>query len=692
MFLHFPGYAQCNNFADLTNCCNNHRESLENFWPNEDRSCRDSCESITNLANSNQGPDMGSNGALSIVNGCIQKAGEKQQCMKECEPYVTGTTEGCTNSRNAMKEQCQTVCENNTAVKQAWVDRDIGGTGEDFTYYYEIEKVLDRSDCLEEAKRKFVESYTKQCVKKIQEIQGRKKGNTTLLCEKGATKEEPKCTEYCKKRAESGYAGTKGFEKDKMVEWQQGSLDHLGYINSGDIHRYRSVTRRDIDRLTEYTLDEDRTLGLKVHIDPSTAVITSAGTSAGLSWLCTEGTSCEREIANALNKAAKTCSELQKEANECCEQPEQCVGGGLAHALDGLGKLNVAVAGMKGMKEQCEAIQQTHGMYGGMQGLMASRCTKTANACVSECSQAIGQFAEVYKKHCGHDPRNKATWVDGEYTCDKKVFEKYQKEYRSNNADAGVNVSRVPDQCKIVKKEANRRIQDMSTNMATGLLASMEECDRVAKENGWDPVSPDTPTPNNPTNPLAPPPGIGDPPVEVGGGGDEEEESNKFVPPTDGPSGPQAANPFDTEPELGEQMPGVGEGVKGGMAGMLGGSGSGGGLGGIGSGGGGDSGGGGFGGAPGKGKKRKILLGYKGGKFGGYGGGSNSESTREGRRGFRGKKEGRKAASLDLKKLFPKGKQLNHKIGKYGSPHDDIFQRLSDRIQWMCKTDKINCN
>ena len=155
------------------------------------------------------------------------------------------------------------------------------------------------------------------------------------------------------------------------------------------------------------------------------------------------------------------------------------------------------------------------------------------------------------------------------------------------------------------------------------------------------------------------------------------------------------ANPFDVQPDMEDGEPGLDSSGPSGFGGLVtaGGGGSGGGGGGLGGGGGGGDG----DDAPndgGSAKARKILQGYQGGKFTGYGGGgsNNNAGGRKGR-GWKSKKDKKKKrgmASLDLKKLFPKEKR-NKKIGKFGSPHDDIFKRVSDRFQYMCRTKKIDC-
>ncbi len=34
-------------------------------------------------------------------------------------------------------------------------------------------------------------------------------------------------------------------------------------------------------------------------------------------------------------------------------------------------------------------------------------------------------------------------------------------------------------------------------------------------------------------------------------------------------------------------------------------------------------------------------------------------------------------------------RSLNTKVSSFGSPHDDIFKRISNRIELLCRTDRI---
>ena len=694
---------------DLAGCCNKKLQEFGTFWPSNNCECTKVTDNLKRI-NDNCVTTLGKYAGVGEITLCIQskqgdlfnkqiepcikKAEEEvksaiKSCKDRCYSYIDITTIGCPKAQPNVKSSvnCQNICSSNVVIeeiKSMFVYEQELSTS--VKVHKQIEKnISNRNECIGESKKEFIKVYTAQCVDYMNRAQKAKGEQAILLCEKNATKTDNGCENYCKEMLSKFY-GT-GLNSDEISRLYTADNDELGSGSGFKLSAYGALVNGYRTGLN-MTLKEK----LKEYIT-SAGVITTLGEKEGLHWLlfCKGDDPCAGEIETALNEAVETCAEVKKEASDCCHKPEQCVGGGLARALDGLGKLNVAVSGMRGIKAQCEAVQQTHGMYGGMQGMMASQCTSKTNTCVSECSDKINKFAKVFKKYCNHDPRTKGVHNEN-HTCEKKeVFDKYQTAYRKSDSEKGITVSKVVEECKTTGKEANRRINDMNTNLATGLLAAMQECEEMVKENGEMETPPPSTPPPVASQGRAQGPGLPELEVDLGGGGSEEEQKKKALGSPDDLSVQQAANPFDTEPEMGDPVPKMGEGVKSGLGGVLGGSSGGGGLGGLGSGGGGGSGGG-YKAAPSKGKKRKILLGFKGGKFAGYGGGGSDAQERSGRRSFRGKKEKRKTASLDLKKLLPKGKQLNHKIGKFGSPHDDIFQRLSDRFQWMCKTKKIPCN
>ena len=686
-------------------CCLEKQREFGRYWPTDDK-CN--CSRIRHLVMNNGPSSLESQGAVNIVSVCVEEAEEaeeargagieraaaddekaaedKKKCITFCERYAAATSQGCPGHSESLVNKCDSICneqdvfENFLVEGEPEYDGGVMDSGDELFIRIKIENKWSgiRTQCIAEAKEAFVDAYAEKCEEKIEEVA--EEHEKTILCAEDATKQNTECKEYCKSEAEELY-NNEDITSESIAKVHMGVPPDANDENKRRV--YQSLIGADMGSVVQREIAQLEIIGNENKlVDP-------------LHWWpsCVKGKgqACESNLYRALEEAQDICSDLQNEARECCHEPEQCVGGGLAQTLDSLGKLNVAIAGMKGQKAQCEAVQQTFGMYGGMQGAMAARCMNKASACSRGCNAEVEKVAEAFGKACNHDPRTKANWEEDMHSCDKKLFDHYIKNYKGLTNTERISIGEVSDECKTTGKEANRRIQDMSTHLGTSLLAGMKECGMEPEE--WKPTPPPEGCPPNcppppptcpPVCPMPPPP---PPPIETtGGGGGGGPSADPFA---DDPL-PQAANPFDEDPDLGDGGPDVGKGVQKGMSGLLGGGGGtgGGGLGGLG--GGGSSGGGRNRGGGAPAKKKKVLLGFKGGKFTGYGGGSSDRKERSRRASKRGKTK-RKMSSLDLKKLLPKGKQLNHKVGKFGSPHDDIFQRLSDRIQWMCRTDQISC-
>ena len=667
----------------IIKCCASRERAFSAFW--EESKC--DCSSLTGLHPAN---------ALNQINICVSQS--KTKCNEKCLPYVQNTTNGCESLRGNISSQCSEICNNQAHRNQNpfnWIENQLE---------------LDRGNCFELSKKRFVEEYKKQCLKMIEEME--REENSTLICKDGATRNNPSCDDFCRNKAEDVHG-------DKITESTMINCHMLreDYEPSQDCNGMDSTALWASEQgLAEFIIVlRINTLKAKMFNSDGTINDSSASSFRSLPggghelswWLCEKGArpkmSCESNLELALHEAVQSCAELQSAAQECCHSPESCVGGGLAHAMDGLGKMNVAIAAFKGPQAQCDAVQQTHGLYSGMQGAMAAQCTNKSNECVRGCQEKVDKVLEAFKAACDDYPNTGTTWNEGQHSCDKKFFDDYKKAYTSSENQKQVSISSVPDKCKTTGKEANRRINDMTTNAGTSLLASMKECGWDGSGNwkssfsggptGMNVLSAEdddsTTTGSSSTGGGIQIPELPDPTTTVGGGGNEEEERRGLLP--DGLTAQQAVSPFDMEPGLGGEPEEGPPAPAGKMGGLLGGS-SGGGGGGLGGLGGGGSAGRGKSGAGAK-KGKKVLLGYRGGKFKGYGGGAGGSASGGSRASSRrsASKKGRGMASLDLKKLLPKGKQLNNKIGKYGSPHDDIFKRLSDRIQWMCRTRRINC-
>ena len=602
------------------------------------------------------------------------------ECSKNCIEYFQATANQCNVDIN-----CNDMC-----------GAEIDSSDKSALYrHFENQWSEERSTCATEKKESFMQEFIAECESHFTNINNGVPVESQIVCE-GGSKGKPNCGKYCASQAETAY-GTSidgetiadGYVSMAKEDRRGGSSLRADFVIGGESRVSYFTMIEEVDTVVDSAINKWKNDTFENNEYPTPG---SGTTTEGLATIeiCKLGMiRCEAELKNALEEAQETCAELQTSAQECCHEPEECVGGGLAHALDGLGKLNVALSQFKSRKRQCDAVQQTFGAYGAMQGAMAAQCTNTADECVQGCNSALDKVVSAFEKACNYNPRTGGEHDPHEHTCDDRFLYDYVREYKSDNNDQQISIAGVPEACKRTGREANRRIHDMSTNLGASLMASVKECDESGPIVPIQPPAPLTPLP-----PLPPPnpAGVPDPKPYDGGGGTKKLNVERNQLPSDTPL-QQAANPFDQEPDIPPLEPKP-KGVAGKMGGLIAsGGGGGGGGGGLSGGGGGGGGGPGRGPAGGGGKKKKVLLGFKGGKFAGYGSGGGFDGEKEDKKRAAAKRGKNKkgVAKLNLKKLLPKGKQLNHAVSKFGSPHDNIFQRLSNRYQWMCKTKRIDC-
>ena len=670
--------------------CENVKQEYGGFWPTDNK-CN--CDSLSNLQAGD--PEIFSD----LLNGCKEQAkNAADECKRSAQSYIQDSTLSCEDPGLDYSAFC-----GSTDIK----------VFQSQEFYIAVENDIkdERKKCIDQHREQFKEIYTEQCTQKLNEIQG---NNKTLLCAEKAEKKRPGCNTWCENKAHDTAESTYKASPNDLARYYftKRHSSRGGFYDDGSINfLYLQLSSQNPRSENEKFINNHVTEQINAQFDGE------GDPQNGFHWWqCNSdnGQTCESDLDQALDDAIKICAELRQEAIDCCHSPERCVGGALVHSLDGLAQLNVAIKSITGNRSKvCKAVQQAAGLYSGKEGAMAAQCTNKVNKCSQGCNAEITKVVEAFKEACNYDPRTgKDNYNAEEHTCDEKLFKKYVKKYKQENQSpdgAPIKITAVPKKCELTGNEANRNIQNMTTSLGAGLLAGMKECGMetpTPKQDPWKPVSMSCP----PHCPMMPPghggttgqqitpPGLNTP-VKGGGGKDKKAPRDPFTNDT-----PTAANPFDQEPpDLGpEEDKGEG-GPSGGMGALLS-SGSGGGAGAGGGFGGGPSGGGGKGrGGGGRGngnrsfggKKHKILMGYHGGKFSGYGGGGSGRGRggkTGGRRGLRGKKsEKRRLAKLDLKKLLPKKSVRNHKVSQFGSPHDDIFQRMSHRIQWMCRTDKIPC-
>ena len=470
---------------------------------------------------------------------------------------------------------------------------------------------------------------------------------------------------------------------------------------------------------------------------------------------CRMGEPCAGKIDRALREAEEICEEASEKAHKCCLSPESCIPGGVVttQILSVAGQANAASG--DSMSETCKKLKQSFTGFASINSFMAASCKTKARRCRKQCNSALEEPSIAFKRACGVSLTKKGPYRDNmacDYNVYEEYQDRYRSlkqvpkvckeiSLESNRKSAEVagqlaglyatakacKISLAGEEslaptpctfgCPTCTECKDNKCQPKTCGpcevcrggdgQCSSLCITGQTCNTETKLCEFNNNDGGTTSPAPPIS-MGTPGGLGGGGTPDGGGLDGQSLDGGLpsgMPQqlglTDGPFVPGDFDPGSKKPSL------PGGGSPAGAGGLLGSASGGGGGGGGGLGGSGGGGGGGYGGAGGEegAYPNEILQGFKGGKFGGYGGGGSAAASggKKGAGGYKGyggrqdKSKGkkgrkkRKLAKLDLKKLLPKNKKLDKARGKFGSVHDNIFQRVSNRVQVLCRKSKMNC-
>ncbi len=587
---------------------------------------------------------------------CVKEA-KIANCTRVCQSTKFIVGDGCSQFRNDLMDQCEQFC---SLVNSGCVINHYGTRCFTYDLHFENEIQGIRQKCADQLKPQLQASYKTNCMAVMKQID--EKVPATLICPGGESKSDNGCEAFCETKVQS-YLKEQDYSPEKYMR---------PFIDSdGRCFSLLIQMRQGQDANVVKACLEEEKEKLKASIVDEEGDFLASAKKEGFEYLLCEKRekdkmACELKLAKKLEDSIKTCEELRNEASDCCHEPQTCIAGQFEQVIQTAGQIHLITASSGGMADQCNALKDVFVGFAVMNAAVASECRLRSSNCVNTCRTQISEVDELIKEACNIDDPSSGDHNSALQSCTENFFKYYVKNlYRKKLAG-------IPKKCEITSKESNRSIAQMNSRLIGSLGVQAAGCEDGSREGDPPPLGPPFTFPDSPSFiPSIPP--------LAGSGGNEE-----TIFPDDGLGG-NPLNPldldFDDEGEWEEPLP---PGVKGRPGGLLNASrGGSGGLGGL------PSGGGNGGRSRKKSRERKskqVLLGFRGGKFSGYPGATNETKENRGARGSKGTPS-RKLGSLDLKKLLPKDRKLNL-TGKFGSPHDDIFKRVSDRFQYMCRTNR----
>ena len=488
-----------------------------------------------------------------------------------------------------------------------------------------------------EAKQNCVRENKQIVAEKLMEICDGSRPDA-LICPGGDTRENHNCGETCKSVVNQQINGLDSNCGDITV--QNGINNCLGTIQAG-----------------------------------STLPQTPSQLPKDFAWQkCDFGMPCAQRIERMFNTVFQQCNNLKEKATICCDDPVKCVEADSANkAL--FTDLSSAPAGMA---EKCRLIKETFGDVGNVGQKMANQCRDKASACVQTCGEQIADnFRSEFHQTCAFDILKEETYDRTKHTCSPHLVKTYAQKYRDELAP-------LIAQCELAGSKSKDLAQSADNILKSALSAS--QCEEQAR-GGVDFPAPDPGKPrqagafatdaadgNASALPVEPTltwrdSGKKDQPMRGSEGGGASPSRSL-----------SAAEGLSEDIEWSQQRPGSKQSSRGSSnrAGsskngreVIGGGGA-------------DSAGAVGRKLQGKGKKPGDISGKAGE------GAEEEEIDKLSQRQFAktgGKKQNTRPSWDQIK---PRN-NLNTRISSFGSPHDDIFKRISNRIVVLCREEKLHC-
>ena len=407
----------------------------------------------------------------------------------------------------------------------------------------------------------------------------------------------------------------------------------------------------------------------------------------GFYWQkCAYGMPCASEIKMAFNQAEQECNSLKSKATICCEDPLKCAEAGTNDLFKSAG----SVAG--GITENCQRIQERLKNVGSVTQQMADKCKSVASSCVQVCTQQISEnFLSTFNKYCNFDFTRDQAYDRNSHTCEGDLISDYVREYSEKLAS-------IPGQCELVGQKSEQLKQSAEEMLRSS--ASAQKCAEQASASTsesepspeeptqmavLDPDTPNVKTPPTPDTSLRWNPGKGEKGKEniisnnTGGSSNKASKRTNKNPVRRANIGAKKAPPTPAKKK------------KGFLSKLLSA----------------------FGGSKKNKEKQKEVGGPQASSSNNANVGGGGRDIAKKKAGLAGKdktkadKKSKEYASRKFTKAGS-GKISNKrvrsvldmgikprdissvKLGKYGSPHDNIFERLSHRIITLCRQKRIN--
>ncbi len=362
----------------------------------------------------------------SVPSECsCERHNDEQEKVEQCfNTYIC--KEQCKDYIRENANYCDNI-PNNRNNENALCQERCDGSSPNFSVQ-SFSQSSDVTDCVRENRRKLQDQLVESCRSRINNIENSPPHTgATLVCPGGAG-----CERYCQSMAQE---------------------------KSNNIQGCKKVTTKDV---FDQCLELNNRLS---HVLPQN----SSQLPQGFAWEnCDLGKTCDQEIQVVFNNTHTACENLKTQAVLCCEKPLECGDEQMATLFNSVDKFNV----QGGMSEICRKAGEKFSDVGEAGRKMAEQCNARSSSCLEICRQKIENINVLLRNICTFDLLKESFYNPERHTCSGRLIDKYVRLYKQH-------LEPVAFQCKETSKKSTE-IASMASEILKSALSSAN-CDLEAR-------------------------------------------------------------------------------------------------------------------------------------------------------------------------------------------------------------------
>ena len=314
---------------------------------------------------------------------CVQ-----DECEKQCEDHIRDNLSACFDGSSYQASPdsfCRNSCqypENGKLPVFNSASREIAQA---------------KKKCAQRNWETIQSNLTKQCKRYLTQLS---QGRGTLICP-GGNAQTPGCKDFCK-RAVADIAENSGQRGDCSED---------------------EITKRDGPKDCSQQMNQSIQQALPKDMAKDFA-------QKGFSFQqCDLGMPCEQDLQQYFQMGLNQCKKLATKAKTCCSDPLKCLPGGTGASQRLF--THAGISAQNSISQNCAQLKNQLKHTGQVSQQMANQCRKSAENCSQSCTQIIvSHIQQPFFNICTFDLNQPESYDPTRHTCAKEMIQQYTTQYQ----------------------------------------------------------------------------------------------------------------------------------------------------------------------------------------------------------------------------------------------------------------------